>query len=123
MPLTILIVLESLYGLALILSFVFSIVYYKNRFYALTNKRLIIRSGILGIDFKSLDFDKIGAIDVQVSVVDKILARNTGSVKCGSAASPLVNNQSGYFYLSNVEKPYELYKEIQHLIEEIKNKK
>ena len=38
--------------------------YYKNLYYAYSNKRIIIRSGIFGVDFKSLDLSVIGAVNV-----------------------------------------------------------
>ena len=33
---------------------------------------MIIRNGVIGVDYKSLDIDMIGAVDVSVNVIDKI---------------------------------------------------
>ena len=37
------------------LMILFSIIFYKNVYYAYTNKRVIIRSGIFGVDYKSIN--------------------------------------------------------------------
>ena len=57
----------------------FTALHYKNVYYAYSNKRIIIRSGIFGVDYKSLDMSMIGVVDVYVSLFDKIIKKNTGS--------------------------------------------
>ena len=91
---------------------------YKHTYYAYTNKRIIIRKGIIGVDFKSLDIKMIGASDVHVSIFDKLLKKNTGTLCFGSTASPLMNNGTNVnsFTFANIEKPYDLYKEIKSYI-------
>ena len=95
--------------------------HYKNVYYAYSNKRIIIRSGIFGVDYKSLDMSMIGATDVYVSLLDKIMKKNTGSLTFGSAASPVggSNNASGYRF-NHVTAPYETCKEIKSYIDSYK---
>ena len=100
----------------------FIALYYKNVFYAYTNKRVIIRTGIFGVDFKSLDMSMIGAIDVYVSLLDKILRKNTGSIRFGSTSSPM-SGQGSVFMFANITNPYEAYKIIKSFIDEYKSKK
>ncbi len=121
-PILVLIPIGIWLGLILI-STIFMGIYYKNVFYAYTQKRLIIRAGIFGIDFKSLDMGMIGAVDVYVSLLDKILRKDTGSISFGSMASPMMaqNGGSGYRF-NHVSAPYETCKEIKVAIEEFKNK-
>ena len=63
----------------------------------------------------------IGAIDVYVSLFDKIVHKDTGSLRFGSMSSP-INGQSSAFIFSHIEKPYENYKKIKEYIEEQKSK-
>lgn len=98
--------------------------YYNKRIYAYTNKRMIIRNGIIGVDYKSLDIDMIGAIDVSVNVLDKILNKNTGNIKFGSMARPInPTNTTEVFAFTSIENPYDTYKEIKKYIDEIKQAK
>ncbi len=101
-----------------------SILEYKNLFYAYTDKRIIIRSGVIGIDFKALDMNMVGATKVKVSILDKILNKNTGTITLGSMASPMMsegNNSAGGYVLCDIENPYETYREIKEVIEEKKS--
>lgn len=96
-------------------------IYYKNLFFAYSNKRVIIRSGIFGVDFKSLDMSMIGAVNVYVSLIDKILRKNTGSINFGSTASPLGAGQNApYYKFNHISSPYETCKEIKSYIDEYK---
>jgi len=89
---------------------------------AYTNKRIIIRTGVFGIDYKGLDLKAIDAVNVYVSFFDKLVKKNTGSLKFGSKASPIVNygNGSGGYRFNHVENPYGLYKEIKEYIDTAK---
>ena len=46
---------------------------HKNIQYVITNKKIIIRSGIIGIDYKSIYFLEIGGIRCHVNWLDKLL--------------------------------------------------
>ncbi|MBQ9480635.1 MAG: PH domain-containing protein [Clostridia bacterium] len=94
--------------------------HYKNVFYAYTNKRILIRSGLIGVDYKSLNLEMIGAVNVNVSVIDKLLRKNTGTITFGSMASPLINNgnaQAAGYKFADIVAPYETYKELKEVIE------
>ena len=94
----------------------------KKRFYAYSNKRVIIRCGVIGVDYKSLDIDMIGAIDVGVGLLDKLFRKNTGTISFGSVASPMTAGGGAAFSFYSVQNPYELYKEIKTVINETKEK-
>jgi len=96
-------------------------IYIRNTYYVYTNKRVIIRTGIFGVDYKSLDIDKIGAVDVYVSLIDKIV-RNTGTIRFGSASSP-INGQTTSYMFAHIKEPYKVCKEIKNYMEEIKKNK
>lgn len=101
---------------------IFIVLNYLKTFYAYTNKRIVIRTGIIGVDFKSLDMKMIGAIDVNVSILDKLLRKNTGTLRYGSMSSP-INNQASTYVFAHISNPYENYKKIKECIDECKEKK
>lgn len=104
-------------GVVLLLEWLFLHLYYKNVFYGYTNKRIVIRKGIFGVDYKALDIKMIGASDVNVSLLDKIMKRNTGTIQYGSMASPINGTTPvGNFVIANIEDPYNVYKEIKSYI-------
>ena len=97
---------------------IFANCYFNTLHYAYTNKRLIIRSGIFGIDYRSLDMGMIGAIDVYVSLIDKIVGKDTGAICFGSTASPMIPTKGGSYYrFSHIVNPYETCKEIKAAID------
>ncbi len=95
---------------------------YNNLFYAYTNKRLIIRKGVFGVDYKSLDLKMIGAFDVNVSPLDKMIGNNVGTITFGSMANPIIsaNNPSNAFKFKGINDSYEVYKQIKKYVDEIK---
>lgn len=106
-----------------LLVLLFSSIYYKNLYYAYSNKRIIIRSGVFGVDFRSLDMSMIGAVNVYVSLLDKIIKKDTGSIMFGSTASPIGYQSSGSIYkFNNIQLPYETCKEVKSYIDEYKQK-
>lgn len=111
----------GIYLVLFALIILFTALHYKNIYYAYSNKRIIIRSGIFGIDYKSLDMSMIGVVDVYVSLFDKIIKKNTGSVTFGSAASPVIDSKGGSAYRFNhIVMPYETCKEIKTYIDAYK---
>jgi len=95
--------------------------------YAITKKRIIIKSGLIGTDFKSIYFDQIKNIIVQVGLLGKIFG--TGSVKIDTgkveiSSSGGSNGNSGhvsskivYDVLKNIDSPYDVYKITQESLE------
>ena len=97
-------------------------IYYKNNYFAYTNARILIRSGIIGIDYKSLDMRYVGALNVRVGFWDKVLKQETGTITFGSMSSPMASSKAVGYNFAHVEKPYELYKEMKQVVEEVKEK-
>ena len=113
----------GIFVLFIALYIIFIILYYNNLYYAYTDKRLIIRSGVFGVDYKTLDMNMIGAVDVSVSFIDKILKKNTGSIRFGSMASPINSTNATQYKFGHVVEPYETCKKIKAEIDNYKNKK
>lgn len=117
------VVIVAILAVCLGLHYIFFALSYKNTYYAYTNKRVIIRKGIIGVDYKSLDMDMIGVVTVNVNILDKIINKNTGTISYGSMASPVGGQNGPMFRFANIINPYETYKEIKGVIDEYKNKK
>lgn len=83
---------------------------YKNVVYAITNKRVLIRDGIVGIDFKSIDFAEIDNIHVHVNILEKI--RNVGTIVCSV--------DSKNYNLMSVKDPYQVFKQLQKVSFDVK---
>lgn len=106
----------GLFVLGVFFSIFSRFVRFNKTWYCYTNKRILIRSGFIGADYQTLDFDMIGAMNVRVDLLDKIIHPNTGTVWFASAASPMISGGvpggvSGYAFAS-IENPYEVYKRV-----------
>jgi len=107
----------------MLFTIIFGAIYYKNRYYAYTSKRIIIRSGVIGIDFKSLEFKALTATIVNVTFLDKILGKNTGNLKFGSPSAPVGAFGTGNPYtFKHLVKPYDTLREIKELMNECEEK-
>ena len=88
--------------------------------YAVTNKRVIVKSGIIGTDFKSIYFDQIQEVLVDVGLIGKLfkvgtIKIDTGKTKTYSTGgkSRRVKTKIMYTLLKHIDKPYDVYKIVQ----------
>jgi len=85
--------------------------------YAITNKRVIFQSGIIGRDFKSVDYDKMQNVSVRVGLIGLMLKVGTVRIFTGEMRS--VRTKHGhsikphYDRLVYVNKPYVVLKKLQ----------
>lgn len=78
--------------------------------YAVTNKRVLVRSGVIGIDFKSMYFSDISNVSVKVGFVDRMF--QVGDV--------YVNNDIESIFLFDISDPYRSMANIQKLVMDVK---
>jgi membrane protein YdbS with pleckstrin-like domain len=95
--------------------------------YAITKKRVLIKTGIIGTDFKSIYFDQIQEVLVDVGLIGKIFkvgtikldtgktnTYSTGGAKVkGVRVGGRVKTKVMYTYLRHIDKPYDVYKMVQ----------
>jgi hypothetical protein len=111
--------------LAYLIAFWLAKVTLKKRFYGYSNKRILIRCGIIGVDYKVLDYKLLGATTATVGLLDKIMGSKTGYLRFGSASSPIITasfggqSLGGGFVFSHVDNPYELLREIKKTINQV----
>jgi membrane protein YdbS with pleckstrin-like domain len=75
---------------------------YKYVYYAITNKRVVIQTGLIGRDFRTVDFDQITNAAVDVGLFDKLFSKSSGSI--------IISGGLGHSVLSNIPDPYNVFK-------------
>ena len=90
--------------------------------YAISDKRFILKSGMIGADIRSVYYDQIRSVYVVVGLVGKIFGTGTIKIDTGRTKSHKRNNRSATHYdkISNIKNPYEVYKILQNNISESK---
>lgn len=76
---------------------------YKNVDYAVTSRRVIARSGIIGLDFESIDYADISNVRVNVSMIEFFFKVGTVIISTSSGET---------LFLFAVNDPYALYRKI-----------
>ncbi len=77
---------------------------YKNLDYAFTNKRIIVKSGIIGIDFKNIYYPEIESVNLKVGLIDKLLKVGDVYVKSKSSAQVLFDLSDPYFITKKLQE-------------------
>lgn len=87
-----------------------SVAEYKNIEYVFTEKRIILRSGLVGIDFKNIYYSDIEGINLRVGILDRLC-------RVGDIYIQAMKQSSVLF---DVKNPYALLSEIQRIVHDIK---
>ncbi len=94
--------------------------------YAITNKRVIIKSGLIGTDYKSIYFEQITQVIIDVGLIGKIFG--TGNIKIdtgktetyssggGRAGNAHIKTRTMHDILKDIDNPYDIYKILQPTI-------
>ena len=83
----------------------------KNLEYAISDKRVILRSGVIGIDFKFINYTEIDSINVKVGLIDKIF--KVGDIYINASVN------SGVLW--DVPNPYGISRALQKVTLDIKS--
>ena len=76
----------------------------KNIEYVFTNKRIIVRSGVIGIDFKNIYYTDVEGINCKVGIFDRMFKVGDLYVKANDQSAVLMNIVTPYFYLEKLQK-------------------
>jgi len=110
----------------LVLAIIIISLAYSKVHYAITNKRIIIQSGIIGRDFKSIDYDRMQNISAQVGILGVIFKVGTIQIFTGEMQSVGSGNSSSirpkYDNLTYIQNPYETLKIMQTELSKRKEK-
>jgi len=88
-----------------------------NTFYAFTEKRLLIRSGFWGTDFKAIDYDRIQDLMVTVNPLENLMG--VGSIKAFTGAYTSKGAQV-FDRFTAIQEPYEVYRRIKEISVDVK---
>lgn len=77
---------------------------WKNVKYVFTDRRIIIRSGIIGIDFKSLYYIDINGVVTKVGIFDRIFKVGDLHIKTATQSAVVEDIVHPYEYASRIEK-------------------
>lgn len=58
---------------------------YPNTYYAFSNKRALLRTGFFGLDYNTIDYDRISDMRVSVNPLEKLFSAGTISLYTGHA--------------------------------------
>ncbi|MBN1252112.1 MAG: PH domain-containing protein [Bacteroidales bacterium] len=95
--------------------------------YAITEKRVLIKSGIIGTDFKSIYFDQIKNIFVDVGLIGKLFGVGSIKIDIGKTQTfstgstndqpARIQTKTMYDVLKHIDNPYDAFKNVQHTLE------
>ncbi len=108
---------HTLVALGLLTSPVWQMLRWNYVNYAITNKRIIIESGVLGRGYNLIDFNNISDVNVNIGIFDKLT--NTGSIYF-TAGMGMVQPNTTKNVMVGVENPYEVFKQLKKLYFDIK---
>lgn len=91
-------------------NFIRSIVEIKNIEYAITEKKVIIKTGIIGIDFKIFLYSEITGVNIKRGIIDNFF--KVGDIYINTTS------QKGVIY--DIDNPYKIYKMLQQVANDIK---
>lgn len=100
-----------LLGISATISPLYRLLEFKNVYYVITDKRVLIQNGLIGRDFQIIDFDKIQSAEVRVGILDKLLGGGSGSIYIDSGRLSYSRNRSYShpYVLLHIAKPYEVF--------------
>ncbi len=84
---------------------------HQNTHYVMTNQRILIRTGLIGIDYQSVSYKDIQRVNLKVGIIDKLL--KVGDLYFESST---VRGQNVFF---DISEPYEVYKIAQSTVSAI----
>lgn len=82
----------------------------KNLEYVFTEKRIIVRSGIVGIDYKNVFYVDIKGVNLRVGLIDRIF--KVGDIVITALEQTVI--------LHDIKNPYRILKKMQKIVTDIK---
>lgn len=77
---------------------------HKNIEYVFTDRRIIIRSGVIGIDFKTINYADVVGVNCKVGIIEKIFKVGDIHIQAKSQNALLNNIEQPYYYLSKLQQ-------------------
>jgi membrane protein YdbS with pleckstrin-like domain len=87
---------------------------WRNTEYAVTDKRIILRNGLFGYDYQSINYIDIEKVNMHVGFIDRIL--KVGDIRIILSGKSDSNSKSA---ILDIEQPFDVYKRIQKIVLDI----
>jgi uncharacterized membrane protein YdbT with pleckstrin-like domain len=81
--------------------------------YAITTKRIIMKSGLIGTDMRSVYYDQVKSIFVDVGLTGKIFGTGNVNLDTGRITHTDGGSKPEYDTMTNIHAPYDVYKVLQ----------
>jgi uncharacterized membrane protein YdbT with pleckstrin-like domain len=91
----------------------FTYLRYKVTHYVITDKRLLLKAGLIGADMRSVYYDQVKSAFVNVGLIGKIFGTGTILLDTGRITQTKNGSKPQYDKFSNIKNPYEVYKILQ----------
>ena len=100
----------------------YNILVFRNIYYVITDKRVIVQNGLIARGFEIIDFDKVANAGVRIGFFDRLFGHNTGSIFVSpmSANTTYVHSDMFQPTLSNIRYPYDVFKFFEKVSYDIK---
>jgi membrane protein YdbS with pleckstrin-like domain len=85
---------------------------WKNTEYAITDKRIILRDGLFGYNFKSIDYAEVDHVNIRVGFIDRLL--KVGDIHI------TVSGKTDNNVILDIEQPFSVFKMLQKTVLDIK---
>ncbi len=99
---------------------IFAYFYAKITTYVVSNKRLLIKSGFIGADIRSIYYDQIRSVFVNVDLFGKLLNTGTILIDTGRITQTDKGSKTVYDRFENIKNPYDVYRIIQSVLSDRK---
>lgn len=93
---------------------------YKNTFFAYTDKRVIVKTGFMGVDYKIKDFYNIGNVEVNINPIENMLGVGTIRIDEEVVVTQNNNRRRTGNRLYGIQRPYEVFKALKETVMDIK---
>lgn len=87
---------------------------WRNTEYAVTDKRIILRNGLFGYDYQSINYVDIEKVNMQVGFIDRIL--KVGDIRIILSGKSDSNRKAA---ILDIEQPFDVYKRLQKIVLDI----
>lgn len=93
---------------------------YRNTFFCYTDKRVIIKTGFMGVDYKTKDFYNIENVEVNVGPLESMLGVGTIGIDEEYVRTGKHSRRVGH-RLYGIQRPYDVFKALKEIVMDIKS--
>lgn len=106
--------LFAVFGLWGILNGIFS---YSNTIYAISSRRVVVQTGFIGINYLTVDYDKLSDTGVNVNLFEKMF--NVGTITFSDGRKDSKGNPI-YMQFTSIRNPYDVFKQLKETDVDVK---